>query len=392
MSFSSHKKGLKKLVSIGCMLLAVLLLLPPTYADLTNAGRKSGLIYYKLDPSAIEYGYAPHFKAAAEEWNGITSKVQLKAFEEGSNAMPDVYCVSNSRIEGLLGAHQPYTNTLMGKIRPAADNEKWVFSAIMIYHNNMNLHRLTYKEKISNAAHEIGHTLSLTHPLGIEPSIMRQGIQAIAPTSYDRFELRRKWDLKTTSLPEYKHNIIHVSANYQHYDEVDLADQSADLILLAQPTVPFEKRKATIRQTDHGIITDFYTQTTLNIEKVLKADPAAPQKENTQVQVLEPTALGQADGKAVLYQYEGYSAMEVDSSYIVFLKRNSYGDYSVINMSLGRIDLQANQPALPREIGPLLKAPGPTDSTESADATVTTVETESLEKTFIEEAIKKYIH
>lgn len=383
----SHPKKLMQSLALGlCLLPSLTLISTPSYGDLQEGGRTNAHIYYKLDQSAQNFGYAPHLKAAAEQWNGITPAVSLSPLEDQATqngTLPDLYCVSNSRIEGLLGAHLPYSKSAFGKLKPAKESDSWQFSAIMLYHNNMKAYQLSYREKVSNAAHEIGHSLALSHPTGQERSIMRQGIQVIAPTSFDRFELRRKWGLSGLVPKQHsKDDIvrIQVHANYERYDQVDLADKSADLIVLAHPTKALEKRKATIHELNNGIISDFYTYTDLKVEKVLKQDPKMALKENADLQVLEPIALGQADGNAALYQYEGYSAMEADQSYIVFLKKNSYGNYSVMNMSLGRIDLHANQPLLKMENVPLDTAAAPS----SNDA-------QNAEAAFIKSAIDKYI-
>lgn len=374
----------KKIKAFPLLLMALTLTTGIGFSTkISDETRISGSLFYTLDPSVYTYGYGPHFKQAASLWNGITPSVLLKP---ASNKAPtDIYYVSNSRIQGLLGTQLGYSKDILGRYKPSTEINKWQFSTVMLYDNNMDALSLSYQERISTTAHEIGHSLGLSHPLTTEPSLMRQGVQSIGPMPFDRFELKRKWGIahlpSSLAFKNDNREIISVSANYESYEKVDLADASADLIVLGKPLSPFESRKHTVRYNDQGLITDFYTTTPIQMVDIYKNRASSSVKVGGQLEVLEPIALLSDENASTLFQYENYTEMNEGSVYIIFLKKNTFGQYSVMNMSLGRIDtgstqrfsITADQPieekaALPKTEMPLDPANG-----------------------FIQEALSKYL-
>lgn len=323
-----------------------------SYAETYAGGRTNGLIQYYLDDSAIAYGYAPHFSQAAASWNGISQKVSLREAESAKGA--DLYMVGNSAIQGLLGAHVPYQKGFLGRPKVASEYDPWQFSAVVLYHNNMQAYALTYQQRVSNAIHEIGHTLGLAHPTQNQPSVMKQGISDLFPTSYDRFELTRKWSGSQSSTEPKESNALRLHANYEAFDTVPDADKNADLIVLASPKTGFDQRKHVVKQFADGKLMDFYTKTPLKISKIIKSDASLSLKTGQMFTVLEPASYLEEDGFNRLLTYENYEPMSEGLNYIVFLKRNASGDYSVMNMSLGTIDT-----AGPKQ---LMKAMSPQES------------------------------
>lgn len=323
-----------------------------SFAETYVGGRSSGFVQYYLDDSAVQYGYAPHFSQAASSWNGISQKVSLKEAEIPKGA--DIYMVGNSAINGLLGAHVPYQKGFLGKPKVASEYDPWQFSAVVLYHNNMQAYALTYQQRVSNAIHEIGHTLGLAHPTQNQPSVMKQGISDLIPTSFDRFELTRKWSGAQSLIEPRSNNTLRLHANYEAFDTVPDADKNADLIVLASPKSSFDQRKHVVKNFADGKIMDFYTKTPLKISKIIKPDNSLSIKTGQLLTVLEPASYIEEDGFNKLLTYENYEPMSEGLNYLVFLKRNASGEYSVMNMSLGTIDTSGPKP--------LMKAMSPEES------------------------------
>lgn len=159
------------------------------YADIWDGGKfMDGIAMVNFDSSVESYGYTAHYESAMENWNGITNNVHV--FKAGSHEAADVYYAGNSSVEGRLGIMIPYDR--YGRVVDVDRN--WYRATSHIYDNNMKSYNMTKAQIISNATHEIGHTLKLAHPSSSVRSVMNQGIQSIGPTEYDKNELKRKWD------------------------------------------------------------------------------------------------------------------------------------------------------------------------------------------------------
>lgn len=351
-----------------------------SFGESFGGGRSNGHLSYYLDESALQYGYGPHLNHAANAWNNISPSVTLSTSQSSKGA--DVYMVGNSAIDGLLGVHVPYVTGFLGKPKVASVFDTWQYSALVLYHNNMQAKGLTYQQRISNAIHEIGHSLGLAHPSQGVPSVMKQGISDLMPTSYDRFELINKWGLTARTLSA-RRSEIRLQANYESFDTVPDADQGADLVLLASPISDFDQRKHITKYFTDGKLMDFYTITPLKIERIIKTDKNIAIKPRDLLQVLEPASyLKDSDGQHLL-TYESYQPMAKEQRYLVFLKRNSKGAYSVMNMALGTIDTA----------GPMLmmKAAGSTENAPvdgGADASKSV--SLSFEEQFTQEALSYY--
>ncbi|MGG3281802.1 hypothetical protein [Paenibacillus solani] len=97
----------------------------------------------------------------------------------------------------------------------------------------------------------------------------------------------------------------------------------------------FEDREMTIRTVENGAIMDFYTLTEIEVERVLKG----PEEDASNLKVIEPIVLRQTlSGKEKL-KMAGYTEMKSGSSYMIFMVKNTYGQYSVINMQAGKFNM-----------------------------------------------------
>lgn len=134
--------------------------------------------------------------------------------------------------------------------------------------------------------------------------------------------------------------------NYETYETVEELDNGADVILIGSPTKEFEEREHVIKFTEpNGLITnkhisDYYTLSEIKVKKILKEDSRLQTKLNGDLlKVIEPLAIVDYGEEKVKLMREGYTEMKKNSRYIIFLKKNTNGDYSVINMSKGKFNL-----------------------------------------------------
>ena len=168
-----------------------LLLITPiqtALADYWKGGKTwGGVTIYEFDSSVYDYtyDYEDVYNQAISNWEGISSEV---SFTEGEHKYADKYYVGKSSIEGLLGRMDPYSASGITSL-----DKNWNYTKVHIFDNNMKSYGMTKAQRISNATHEIGHSLKLAHPTQTVTSVMNQGIQSIGPKSYDKSELKDKW-------------------------------------------------------------------------------------------------------------------------------------------------------------------------------------------------------
>ena len=129
--------------------------------------------------------------------------------------------------------------------------------------------------------------------------------------------------------------VVHLSANALTFHEVDKLDAFAELIVIGYATEDFRAREHVITAFDDGTMQSFHTNTPIRIEKILKKpeDFPADQKDLT---IIEPVSL---DGD-VKYTADGYVEMQKGDTSVLFLMRNTYGDYGLINGNLGKFSLE----------------------------------------------------
>ncbi len=136
--------------------------------------------------------YKNIFGSALSNWLAISSNINYSWGNSSNQSRDDEYYATTTSTAGLLGYTEPMKKILF--INVDADvNENWDFCRVYIYTNQMDANNMTDAQKISNATHEIGHSLKLAHPTSSHTSVMNQGIQSIGPTDYDRSELISKW-------------------------------------------------------------------------------------------------------------------------------------------------------------------------------------------------------
>ncbi|KOP68944.1 hypothetical protein AMS62_04235 [Bacillus sp. FJAT-18019] len=133
---------------------------------------------------------------------------------------------------------------------------------------------------------------------------------------------------------------VYVSSDYVGYSTGNGLFNNAELVVIGSPTKDFEDREVHLTELPKGFVADIATFTEINVEKVLKG----PEEDAVSLTVIEPIGVYQTFKGKKRIAYEGYTEMKKDNKYLIFLKKNSYGQYSVINMQAGKFNLDGTDP------------------------------------------------
>ncbi|EFU42695.1 hypothetical protein PVOR_07570 [Paenibacillus vortex V453] len=139
--------------------------------------------------------------------------------------------------------------------------------------------------------------------------------------------------------------VINFPASYISYDSESDLSKSADIIVLGTPAEEFQSRKHQEVRHEDGSLADFYTLTDFKIEKFLKKPEIVhPNTINDEtITFTEPISIIDNNGERAIISLDGYQELEYGENYIVFLKDNGMGNYSVINMNEGKFNLQKDE-------------------------------------------------
>ncbi|WP_405155840.1 hypothetical protein [Paenibacillus sp. FSL K6-0108] len=136
--------------------------------------------------------------------------------------------------------------------------------------------------------------------------------------------------------------VVNLSANSITFNEINKLDEFAELVVIGYATDEFIDREHVVTAFDDGTMQSFHTNTNIKIEKILKKPEDFPsdQKELT---IIEPVSL---DGD-VKYTADHYVELQKGDKSVIFLMKNTFGDYGLINDNLGKFSLeQTNQSKL----------------------------------------------
>ncbi len=135
-----------------------------------------------------------------------------------------------------------------------------------------------------------------------------------------------------------KTEIISTDADFITYTDIDTLDKAADLIIIATASEKFEDREHRSTYYSDGELQDFYTLTNLEVSQVIKA-PEGFDKDKL-LTVVEPIGFFPGKNNNTKLTIENYTEISNEVSNIIFLKKNTFGQYGVINMDLGKFELQ----------------------------------------------------
>ncbi|MDR6715521.1 hypothetical protein [Paenibacillus sp. 2003] len=131
------------------------------------------------------------------------------------------------------------------------------------------------------------------------------------------------------------HNVVNLSANSLTFHEIDKLDAFVELIVIGYATEDFRDREHVITAFDDGTMQSFHTNTNIKIEKILKKPDDFPSDQN-ELTIIEPVSL-EGDVK---YTVNDYVELQKGDKSVLFLMKNTFGDYGLINDNLGKFSLE----------------------------------------------------
>ena len=139
-----------------------------------------------------------------------------------------------------------------------------------------------------------------------------------------------------------------IPANYHKYENEKDLNEDADLIVIASPNDSFINREhvATYTPAEEYLpesLENFYTINTSTIKEVLKPAEESDIPVGSELDVIEPVAIVDTGEWKQILTIDNYLEMDENINYIIYLKRNTYGEYGVINMNNGRFNLEAEE-------------------------------------------------
>jgi hypothetical protein len=152
-----------------------------------------------------------------------------------------------------------------------------------------------------------------------------------------------------SSGQEEKIETIITHGNFIEYDKENQLFDDAELVVIAKTDKNFIDREHVVKyvlsvgsEADlPPAIEDFYTRTPITITKVLKQPESSSIAKSDNITIIEPVSLLEDDNGLKKLSIEHYLEIEEGKNYILYLKKNTYGEYSVINMNNGRFNLEA---------------------------------------------------
>lgn len=142
----------QKVLTIGILSIAAsLLAFSGSASALTFSGGKTTAIknaYYT--DSVYGFGYQTIFDEGKNNWNAVSSKVQIN-WVSSASGLPDKYYVGTTTTDGLVGYAPGYKYAADGVNFILADNsDKWAYSTVSAYDNQIKAAKLSRAQIISS--------------------------------------------------------------------------------------------------------------------------------------------------------------------------------------------------------------------------------------------------
>ncbi|GIP44449.1 hypothetical protein J45TS6_29080 [Paenibacillus sp. J45TS6] len=136
--------------------------------------------------------------------------------------------------------------------------------------------------------------------------------------------------------------ITYLSANSLKLQDVDKLDEYVELIVVGYATEDFSDREHNVEVYADNYLQDFSTRTTIKIDKIIKKPTDFPEDQK-ELTIIEPVSLHEGEKFTV----GNYIELKKDEPSVIFLMKNSFGDYSLVNDNLGKIMLTDEEPKAP---------------------------------------------
>jgi hypothetical protein len=145
-----------------------------------------------------------------------------------------------------------------------------------------------------------------------------------------------------------KQGAIHVAKSFAYrvgYSTIEELEAASDLILIGRPTLDFLDRRHINQFEPRGHIMWWLTEGPFEVSRVIKGKVTLDRNMKAIVQVSEDTGLfEQPNYGLVKMKSEDNNEIKGGSLYMVFLKKNGIGSYSIINGNLGQFNLDGTDP------------------------------------------------
>lgn len=149
---------------------------------------------------------------------------------------------------------------------------------------------------------------------------------------------------ETQSLEEVE--TISISGSYIGYYSEGGLYQSADLVVIARTDKSFEEREHIVRYMDDlepKALEEFYSRTPITIQEVIKKPTDSTIIKNDTINLIEPVVLMKDNNRVQKLTTENYLEIKEHHMYLLYLKETRNGNFSVINMSSGRFNLEQEE-------------------------------------------------
>jgi hypothetical protein len=120
-----------------------------------------------------------------------------------------------------------------------------------------------------------------------------------------------------------------IQGKHVYYNNVDDLEAKADLIIVGASLKEFSEYIPTIIYNEFGRYENFYTITDVKVSKVLKG-----QYQNNTIPVLQNAAIDKKE--KVMLVDDGYSVMEKNKGYLLFLKKSPLDGYYILGINQGK--------------------------------------------------------
>lgn len=139
---------------------------------------------------------------------------------------------------------------------------------------------------------------------------------------------------------------VHEEADYDKTTDVAVLEAKVDLVIIGKPVQDFLDRRHIATYFPDGNLNIAGSEGVVQVQSVLKNSRQGQMAVPAFLQVAEPAGLikdGLSGGFVKLLPEE-YREMQKGSSYILFLRRNKRGSYTVQNFNLGKFNIDGTDP------------------------------------------------
>lgn len=137
---------------------------------------------------------------------------------------------------------------------------------------------------------------------------------------------------------------ISVHGDMVTYEGLTDLENMADLVVIAEPTANFTDRDHILKMGEDESLEDFYTHTEIKIYDVLLNNDQSNYGSGDLLSIIEPSSVLEENGEEYEFVMDHYTSVNKGSNYIFFLKKNTFGEYSLIGNQFGKFNIDGSDP------------------------------------------------